>query len=155
MKAKSEYLLGYITEFLRNSNAGHKRLMLKILEKCDTPDIFGKLSFSFKLDLLIDLKEFPKALYILESAIRTRISLEKCRYSPNLLNNNELEWCRKIYKQLLVHKYINAIPVIFNKKYAITDTKKTIKSIFDSGNYFILTSWIYKDTINPYIFGAA
>ncbi|CAG9318017.1 unnamed protein product [Blepharisma stoltei] len=153
-KSKQDYFLRYVTDFLQNTNAGHKRLMLRILEKTEMP-IYSLLNFPLKMNLLIDLQEFPKAWNILELSIRSRISSTKKRYSPRLLTKEEVEWCRTIYVELAKNRYINAIPEVLELYSISQDDDKNIQNIFSSGNYFILNSWNFSFSINPLVFGAA
>jgi Phosphatidylinositol 3- and 4-kinase/FATC domain len=130
-----EYFVEYLEDFFRFSNVGHRRLMLKILEKC--PSLHNKLKFETILTQLIDLQEYPKALFLIEKTIRTRISLSNLRYSPDLINSEEMNWCKKVYSGLFNLRYIEAVPKYCKE---ILNEDSELGNLFNQGSFLLLSS---------------
>ena len=132
---KLDYFCSYIQDFFISSNVGHRRLMLKILDKC--PGLFLKIPLTSILTQLVDLQEYPRALFFLEKSIRARIDQKNLRFFPELINEEELNWLKKIYSGLYRLRYIESIPKQCKTSF---DENIELKKLFNEGNFLLLAS---------------
>ena len=142
---KKGYFCSYLQDFFNFSNAGHRRLMIKILENSE--NLYESIPIDVLLTQLIDLQEYPKALFLIEQSVRARIKSENRRFFPGLLQKDELKWCRLIYSGLYRLRYIEAIPKQCSE--SLTEEIE-LKTQFANGEFLLLSSLPCEES-NKYI----
>lgn len=136
---KIQYFCKYLQDFFQLSNVGHRRLMLKIIEKSEK--LYNSIPLEILMTQLIDLQEYPKAMFMIENKIRNRINLENKRFFPELIECEELVWCQQIYSGLYRLRYIEAIPKQC-KEHVNEDTEVQVQ--FCNGNFLLISSLAFE-----------
>lgn len=144
-----EYLISYISDLFKYASAGHKRLMLKILRQEEAQWIWEKLEIAQKLDVLVELRELPSALQLLECSIRDRLDSQNTRCLSSNVEDEEFCYLYKIYHLLQEYKYIEAIPHEYSLSNGLVNAIQDLfqKGLFLSLRNELITSINEKDEI--------
>ena len=130
-----DYFVEYLNTFFENSPATYRRLMLKVIENC--PELKSKLPVSQMLRQYIELNEYPRALFLLESSIRARINNLNERYKPKLITKEELDYCKIVFQGLYANNYLNSIPKQFKDS---QEHEKEYLKLMKLGYYDVLAN---------------
>lgn len=146
--SSSNYLSTFLTDFFKKASNAHKRLMLQVLDRTESPaeseNILSKIEFSTMFTTLIDLRDYPRALHLLETIIRNKFSITNSRCKSDLLTSTESKMLSEIYMNLKKSRYIEEVPEA-TIKYIYRDSSnleaiQILTQEFKYGNFTLLIS---------------
>ncbi len=147
--SSSNYLSTFLTDFFKKASNAHKRLMLQVLDRTEYlqeagEGILSKIEFNTMFNTLIDLREYPRALRLLEIIIRYKFVSSNVRLKPELLTETESRMLSEIYMHLKKNRYIEEVPEA-TIKYTYKDSIhleaiSILRQEFRNGNYTLLVS---------------